>query len=218
MRKLLIYAVVLIMLVSYMVSIPTPVVAERFPYGLTLEAGSGYSQLLWQVDSLNGDRTAFSLSPAIRLGYRFGVGGNFSIYPFTGYSRFGGKSKVESNGYYDYYWFNIWETGLIGSYQYRDFSFGPGLKYNRHLKVYGKYYGTLLQPAGTTREWTTEDWLLCFKKQSFDLGLRTGWGYRHFVVAGEAWFGLTQLEEGIMEEIGARVHQRQFRMMLGIVW
>jgi hypothetical protein len=208
-----------IVLAALVIFIASSANAQKFLHGLTIEAGGGYSQLFWRVDSLNGDRKAFSLSPNVRMGFNINLGGNINIYPFTGYNRFGGKSDVESNGYYDYFWFNVWETGLFGLYQYRNFRFGPGLKYNRHLKVYAKYYGTYIQSADSVHEWTTNDWSSEFPEYSYDLGLRVGWRYKHCTMALDSWFGLSNLgNAGVFKELNMEMWENHYRLLAGFEW
>jgi len=194
-------------------------IAQKFPHGLSIEAGGGYNQLFWRLDRINGNRTNFFLSPNIRLGYNIELWKNINIYPFTGYNRFGGKSDVESNGYYDFFWFNVWETGLLGFYKYRNFQFGPGLKYNRILKVYAEYYGYLNQPTNSVRSWETVDWSNEFPEYSWDLGLRIDWRYKHCTLALEPWFGLTNLANtGIFKEIGMKYRETHYRLLAGFEW
>lgn len=193
--------------------------ARKFPHGLTIEAGGGYSQLIWKIDGPDYERKNFIFTPNIRFGYDFNLWNKISVYPFTGYNRFGGKSDVESNGYYDFFWFNIWETGLFGLYKYRNFQFGPGFKHNRHLKVYAEYYGYLSQPADSERVWETVNWSNEFAEYSYDLGLRVGWKYKHCTLAFDSWFGITNLGENrIFDDLGVDIRQNHYRLLAGLGW
>jgi hypothetical protein len=192
---------------------------QPFPDGLGIEVGGGHNQLKWHVNASPPFTTAsdhprqeFSFTPIFRLSYQFNPFQLGQLLAFIGYDKFGGKSASDPAGYKDEYWISAVDIGLIGAYRIADFTFGPGLKYNRHIKKTIRSYGLYGQTS--QRSWAENDETIFLKDFSYDLGGRISWEILHWSLSGEAWFGITRLEKDQLT--GALdIRENHFRILVG---
>jgi hypothetical protein len=181
-----------------------------------LEIGVGDNQLRWKFAGGTANRLAFSLKPTARLLYSLSLSDKIHLFPFIGYDEFGGKSEETPDGYKDELWFRALEFGVMGVYQTKRIELGGGFKTNHHLKVVGRYYGSLVQPPDEERSWREVTWTDDFPKTSYSVGIRAGGIYHSFRLAGEAWFGLTDIVgDSIFGDLGATGHENHYRLMFG---
>jgi hypothetical protein len=195
--------------------------SQSFLKGLGFEVGGGYNQLFWKApspvpesDYLSRNRTAFSLTPTLRLKYEVSLSSDLSVSPFVGYNRFGGESQRWSNGYQDEIWFDALNTGILVSYQVSRVSLGLGYEINRHIKATGRFLASADQPASSNRSWTEFDWTNMFARWSQDLGVRVTYQLSRFSFSLESWYGLTPLQ-GMNGFAPAAIRQNNERILLG---
>ncbi len=195
---------------------------KKFPQGIQIELGGGYNQLFWKIDDefakKDADRTAFSLTPTIRVLYNISLSKHIYVSPFLGYNQFGGKNEESPNGYKDEFWFRSLEIGTLIFYQANKIRVGGGLKLNNHLKTYSKHYGSASDEKGTDRSWTEENWTDEFPTTSYDIGLRMSYRVRSkFQISGDLWFGLSDIiGESIFGKTGsASGRENHYRILLG---
>ncbi len=193
-------------------------VFRPFPEGLGVEFGGGYNQLRWHINpspfSSERDfaRQAFSLAPTVRLKYAIHPNDRIELTPIIGYNRFGGKSAEQSDGYKDEIWFDVFEVGLIGSYDFESWNLGGGIKYNHHNNIYQRHFGSVGQLSNRT--WEEDDFAWFFRGDSYHLGLRVSRSYGQFSVSAESWFGITQLEaDGFNDAVN--IHNNHFYILVG---
>ena len=190
-----------------------------FPHGFGIEIGGGHNQLLWHLNpdppfTLESDypRQELSFTPTIKLHYEIHPFVDVQLLPFVGYNQFGGRSPEKSNGYKDEFWFHTVEFGLISTYAIGDLRIGIGAKHNRHVNLRHRFYGTLYQI--TPRNWQEEEETIFLKKYSSDLGVRASWVLSHWILSGEAWFGISSLEKDNLDSY-IDVRENHFRILLG---
>jgi hypothetical protein len=182
-------------------------VIKTFPQGIGSEIGLGYNQLRHHVHSnppLNESYTFYRevlyLTPTVRMSYELYPQAWLPVRAFIGYDVSGGKSEKQPNGYEDKYTFRQIELGITVSYNYQNFEVGAGIKYNIHLKVLNEHYGSINDLPGAERTWQEEDVSDLFSKNSTDLGLRISYKISKFLIAGEAWFGISNLEDSDFDD------------------
>ena len=197
--------------------------SKQFPQGLQFEIGGGHNQLKWHVIALpefgipeqDYNRQQFSFTPTLRVSYQLSFLDYLQLAPFVGYNQFGGKSREESNGYKDEFWFNSLEVGGLLCYQQSPLAFGVGIKYNRHLKIINRFYGYYTDPEyPSQRSWQEKDAASVFKNYSFDAGLRISWNEGHWSVSAESWFALTQIEAPLYD-VSEDIRENHYRILLG---
>ncbi len=188
--------------------------------GFGLEVGGGHDQLFWsspaQVFGPNtnttANRTDLSFTPTIRLNYRWQADPTIFVTPFIAYDRFGGKEKLD-NGYQDQFWFDALECGAFGSYALNSFSAGIGLKASYCLKATARYFGSANQTSSANAAWGESDLSEWFTKWSGDAGARVSYQYDHYSLSLESWFGVTQLQSGIISP--AKIRENHYRVLVG---
>ena len=205
-RSILIFTLILIM--------SQAIYSQSFLSGFGIEIGGGYNQLLWQVPlSLSSsndtrfNRTHFDLTPEVRIKYAIQVRTNIYCSPFLGYNRFGGQSNKGTDGYQDEIWFDAFDLGFIASYQVSRLSFGVGYKANRHNNITGWYHSP--SNPDDNFNWTSE-----FRTWSHNVGIRISYELWYFSIAGESWFGISELQ-GSGYLAPTTIRQNHFRLFLG---
>ncbi|HET6567082.1 MAG TPA: hypothetical protein VFG50_03895 [Rhodothermales bacterium] len=167
------------------------------------------------------NRTALFLTPTARLSYLtpglFGVRGLL----FAGYGETGGRSQEHDDirpccTYQDSFRFRSLEAGLFAMTWVWRLRVGPGVKVSRRLSVRDHVHRELKpRQAGpiTPEDRVDVSWL--FDPYAAHVGARLEWPVlRHVVVAGEGWFGITQIEgAGYSRDINAR--QNHFSVLVG---
>jgi hypothetical protein len=171
------------------------------PAGLGIEGGIGYNILKFHVKpveplylSYNHYRDAFKLTPALRISYERNIFWKFSLIPLIGYNTFIGKSQEEDNGYKDDIILKTLDMGFFLLFSYKEFQFGPGIKYNRFLQIRQKSY----QPPQNSDQsgyWDESDMNWYFADWSVDMGIRINFSYDHFLFSLEGWYSITSLED-----------------------
>jgi hypothetical protein len=180
-----------------------------FLNGFCLEVGGGQNNLFWSPDfsvmtqirtfGLDAvDRTNFKFAPNFRLSYQYKYKPSFLITPFVGYNQIGGYSKDDS------YIFKAVEIGTFALYKISNFSLGIGTKVSFFINTEYKLYDSV---------WDHSDW---FSNQTGDIGLRTSYSIRPFLLSLESWFGLLNLGKGILEK--ANIHQNHYRILIGYLF
>ncbi len=183
--------------------------SNSFLNGFCLEVGGGQNNLFWSSDfgvmtqirtfGLDAvDRTKFKFVPNLRLSYRYDYKSSFVLTPFAGYNQIGGYGKEDS------YILEAVEIGTFALYKISNFSLGIGTKLSYFLNAEYKLSNSV---------WDRSDW---FTKQTADLGLRTSYAIKPFILSLESWFGLLDLGKGILEK--ANIHQNHYRILLGYLF
>jgi len=194
--------------------------AGPFPEGLGIEIGGGHNQLLWHVNAeppfvtaSDHPREELSFTPTVRLTYELSPFEDAQLLPFVGYDKFGGKSGEDPDGYKDEYWISAVDVGVLAAYRAGQFTFGPGLKYNRLIKETVRSY---MAPTGQTspRRWVEDDASFFFKNFSYDVGARVSLEVSHWSVSGEAWFGITRMEKGEFDNL-LDIRENHFKILVG---
>jgi hypothetical protein len=206
-----------VMLFALILVISQEIYSQSILSGFGVEVGGGHNQLFWQGNyfsyiPIDADRTNLSFTPTIRVNYQWYIMQNVSLIPFTGYNQFGGKDK-QPNGYQDQYWFDALECGALGMYSFNNYSVGVGIKANYHLKVTGRWLGTFAQGVSANDVWDEGDISNWFTKWSSDAGVRVSYKYAHFSISLESWFGITELQAGLIS--AATIRENQFRILIG---
>jgi hypothetical protein len=194
--------------------------------GLCIEAGAGYNTM--NIASANHyfntdtsySRTTFGIQPAIRLSYAFSLSKKdstrFFLSPFIGYYIFGGKSRTEANGYKDVYKFNSLEAGVIPSMRvYKGLYAGAGVKGQYIFSVQQKYYGILNQPDSIPRSWETKNQSDIYYSCAWNAGVQLKYRVKHFTVAAEGWFGLSNLFSLESDLVTVHTTENNYRVMIG---
>lgn len=194
---------------------------DFLPQGLGLELGLGYNQLKHQeipiepfFSSESFSRKEFKLTPTFRLSWKKEVITNFSITPFFSYSITGGKSDKRENGYEDEFLFKTLDFGLFASYDFHNISFSVGSKYDRILKVTGRFYGSVVDPITAQREWNEEDMSSVFREWSVELGGRSSFSFNNIIIALEGWFSITELTAKDFEKY-VSINSKRFQLLVG---
>lgn len=180
--------------------------SPTFWQGFKPEIGIGYSTARWIVeDSQNGisdttfRRNRLWTNPSFRLNYSFDLIRindriNLSLRPFIGYFVFGGRSRVEPEGYEDLFRFRSAEVGLIPSLEIDDaFRLSLGLKGQYIFDVEAEFYGNLGQGAGTPREWRVRNVSRLYSQTAMNIGARFDYKIARFIIGIEGWAGITNL-------------------------
>jgi len=194
---------------------------DFLPEGLGFELGLGYNQLKHKeipvepfFSSGSFSRKEFKPTPTFRLSLAKELISNLSIIPFVSYLITGGKSDKRENGYEDEYIFKTLDFGLYASYDFYDISFSIGCKYDRFLKVTGRFYGGGDDPPTASREWIEEDMSWLFREWSIDFGGRTSYAINHFIFALEGWFSATELTARNFEKY-INANSKRFQLLIG---
>ncbi|MEO1021047.1 MAG: hypothetical protein AAFW89_00770 [Bacteroidota bacterium] len=202
--------------------------------GLSLEIGGGYNQLFWTYEDLQSsneaNRTQFNVRPAFKAGYQFSFARSFGVYTFVGYNQIGGKSEVQNifpvwelSTYEDEYRIETIEFGLMPSFSRNKLRISAGGKYNRHIN-YTHIFNHQNRPDGFNGENRNTDVDFFFADQSVDLGIRLEYAiYNTWMIASEAWFGITELSDPDLEDNpqillqggSYRIRQNHVRIYLG---
>lgn len=182
--------------------------------GLGIEVGGGYNQLYWQEPLKIGIapfnplivRNDFALTPEIRLKYVVHMKNYFSLLPFIGYNRFGGYRKRDDDSY-DKVWCDALDLGVIAGINISNLSFGIGYKANRINNVTGwDHYSSdeqgIFNLTNRLQSWAQ------------DVGLRISYKFGNFDLAGESWFGISELA-GTKLPSEASIRENHFRVFIG---
>ncbi|HQU73643.1 MAG TPA: hypothetical protein PKV71_12720 [Calditrichia bacterium] len=148
-----------------------------------------------------------------KLGTSYHLFQSLNCLFFTGYSEFGGKQKLNNN-YRDEFTFRAWELGIIPHLKSGFLSAGFGVKYNYHLKMTGKWWGSVNQSPGTDGEFEERDIDQWYKKGSFDLGWRMSAKKAHVLISFEYWKTLGDLEKDDLDKY-VDFSQFNFRFLMG---
>lgn len=178
---------------------------NSFPSGLGIELGFGYNNMFWRAPwstrssaGSAGDRVFFRLTPTFRLNYRAHLTGDFALLPIIGYAELGG-----SYGSGERYSFETLELGTFILYELTPFSFGAGMKINRHFRI--RYFQEDSEERGYS------DW---FIKWSEDIGFKATYMFLPWSVSVESWFGLNNLADP--ETLThTTVRQNNYRLLIG---
>jgi len=200
---------------------PERVVAQvflPFPHGLGVEVGAGHNQLLWHARAVPGlsqeidaSREEFSVTAIFRLHYEFYPLDGVQILPFVGYNKFGGASATMASGYRDKYWIQAVEIGSFATYAFNDVRVGIGYKYNRHVSMTVRYYGSLYETG--TRSWQEEVEKIFLKKYSSCITPRGSKALSHWRLSAEAWFGISSLQQDYLDDVLA-IQENHYRVIL----
>jgi hypothetical protein len=194
------------------------------PEGLGFEIGAGHNQLFWKAEDFDGktlraNRTALSVLPSARIHYTVSVTQKAGLYTFVGYNEFGGRSTeglhrsfIEPDVLYkDRFRFQNLEAGVSALYRIAGINAGLGAKVNHHLRKTQRYHFKN-HPMGRDG-WQTSGFDL-FKDWSADGGIRIEYALLNGItLAGEGWFGLTELSD--MEGFTTYVRQNHYRFLIG---
>jgi hypothetical protein len=207
-----------ILLVAIVPSYSFAQVVKPFPQGIGFEIGGGHNSATWHYSAASPERGTdneisrsqfwFWFTPTARLSYTVSPFESTELVPFVEFNIFGGRSK-EHWGYEDAYLFEAIGIGVLSKISVFGFSVGPGIKVNRHLKVYGKLLKAPPNADSGSLEVTDSH-----RRTSIDVGARVGWNFSHWSLAGESWFGLTQLQSEARDQ-NVEIYQRHFRILLG---
>ncbi len=194
-------------------------IVKPFPQGIGFEIGGGHNSATWHHgaasperrfdDELSRSQFWFWFTPTARVTYAVYPFESTELVPFVEFNVFGGRSK-EQRGYEDAYLFQAIGVGVLSRISVLGFSVGPGIKVNRHLKVTGK----LLKAPPNANYASELDVTDSHRRTSIDVGVRVGWSFSHWSLAGESWFGLTQLQSEARDP-NVEIYQRHFRVLLG---
>jgi hypothetical protein len=157
--------------------------------------GLGYNQLFWFEHNTSVSdcyRTAFELTPDIRISLRFLYKKKFSIAPFIEYNVFGGTSAADSTGYSDQYRFYAIGSGAVFLMHRGRCEAGIGAKINAIVQTVNySYYDGSDKAVTTVFDRTAYlPWI------SVNLGTRIGYSMGRWILSNENWFGITDLLHG----------------------
>ena len=211
--KIIVTSIILILFLSL-----SSILHSQSLKGLGIELGAGHNQLFWKADIGEANRTKFFLTYTLQFIYDVSIFNRFSIIPFIGYNRFGGKSDEKPNGYKDKYWIDAIDGGFHILYKYNKIRFGTGLKYSRHVRAISESYGSITDPPDAQRSWKKdEDVMFFFKKYSFSVLFRTDFKlYRHIFFIFESWFGLNNFANKNIDDI-VTIKQNHYRLLFGFL-
>ncbi|MCB9232330.1 MAG: hypothetical protein H6581_11745 [Bacteroidia bacterium] len=141
---------------------------------------------------------------------------SISLRPFLGYYVFGGKSRIEPNGYQDIFLFKSVEAGLIPSLEVNQrFRFSFMLKGQYIIETTARYYGTIGQPDSIPRTWASRDFTPIYSRIAMNTGLRFDYKMGHFFMGMESWVGFTNLNALRSEEFRLGVFEKNLRLCVG---
>jgi len=158
----------------------------------SLEVGLGYNQIHRQIINPNGSMPlsagsinkdiyfeAFKITPSLRFSYQIQINNTFYVSPFLEYSFIEGKSDDGFESPFSVYTLNL---GLLPSYNYKNFQFAGGIRYNYFM------------------EWTENYANDVFASYSFDYGFRLSYKISDFVLSAEGWYNLSTLSSPEFED------------------
>jgi hypothetical protein len=159
----------------------------------SIEVGLGYNQIhrhLINPDgplplgatSIKGDFyfEALHLTPSIRFSYEIQINDNVYVSPFLEYSFIEGKSFDGFESPFSVHTLNL---GLLPSYNYKNFQFAGGIRYNYFMEFTDKY--------------ADDD----FASYSFDYGLRLSYKINDIIISTEGWYNISTLSSTEFEDL-----------------
>lgn len=196
---------------------------KDFPKGLGIDLEIGHNELNWELDYLRTSRNEIFISINGKLFYKFRTLGDFYLEPFVGYTRFGGKTPEQANGYKDEVKIDAIQTGFFVLYNTNFFNIDVGLGYKTKkmnsaiLEQYGEF-----ENQEAPREWQREDLKPLLDAWSHNIGFRIALTYDNFRFGIESWIGLNDLKDDLaFEEAdlgGGTLTENHYRFIIGFVW
>jgi hypothetical protein len=169
-----------------------------------VELDMGYNTLKWKAQdnffNTNSKyvRDKFWITPNCKFVYYFSIKSfseelRYKIAPFLGHYIFGGKSRIEPNGYRDQYIFKSFELGLFNSlFVKNNLLIALGIKEHYIYTVKGSFYG-FSKGIDEDRQWVSDDFTNWFNSFATSVGLKAGYRIKFIEIGLENWFGITNL-------------------------
>jgi hypothetical protein len=168
-------------------------VSKTFSDGFAIEVGLGYNQIHRHLVNPNGPMPLFpgsmkkdiyyeaiKLTPSIRFSYEIQINNSVYISPFLEYSFIEGKSDDGFESPLSVHSINL---GLLPSYNYKNFQFTGGIKYNSFIKRKDK---------------NMIDW---FAPYTFDYGFRLSYKISDIIISAEGWYNISTLSSPEYENL-----------------